>query len=365
MVIDPIRDKTINIKKANCDENIVYILGAGFSAYAGLPVMSNFLSKSKDIYFENPKAYSYFPELFKKFDSMGKIKNYFSTNLFNIEEILSILEMDVAIGNGESDFRDNFIEYIKDVIRYYKFKNDDFRIYKNPEFGTLSEKPFSTNNDVINRYGYFVASLMRLSLFKDKESIYLHGKYLPSKNHYSVITFNYDMIIEQIKTHIESFSSENNEETLSIYKLHGSVDGEIVPPTWAKGISRDMKSVWKGASKKLQEATQIRIVGYSLPITDSYFRYFLKSALLRNSRLKKIDIICYDPSGSVEKNYSDFIDSHFPCYRFMNKKVDDYFYDLMIETRKTGNIELSFDKLEVIHDSFMELKPKEGNLLFG
>lgn len=31
-------------------ENVVYILGAGFSAQFGLPIMSNFLEKSKDMY---------------------------------------------------------------------------------------------------------------------------------------------------------------------------------------------------------------------------------------------------------------------------------------------------------------------------
>jgi hypothetical protein len=34
-------------------KNVVYVLGAGFSAYAGLPVMSNFIEKAKDIYFSD------------------------------------------------------------------------------------------------------------------------------------------------------------------------------------------------------------------------------------------------------------------------------------------------------------------------
>ena len=33
-------------------ERVVYLLGAGFSAPLGLPVMSNFLEKSKYMYFE-------------------------------------------------------------------------------------------------------------------------------------------------------------------------------------------------------------------------------------------------------------------------------------------------------------------------
>ena len=36
--------------KATSNENVVYILGAGFSAQFGLPLMNNFLEKSKDMY---------------------------------------------------------------------------------------------------------------------------------------------------------------------------------------------------------------------------------------------------------------------------------------------------------------------------
>lgn len=362
MVDDTEKHNMINIKKASCDENIVYIIGAGFSAFAGLPVMSNFLTKSKEIYFEDTTKYDYFRELFNKFNGMAKIKNYFSANMFNIEEILSILEMDVAIGNGEADFRDKFINYIKDVISYYSFEKGNFRFYTDKELGSLADKPFSTNNNVINYYGYFVASLLQLKLYDDRISRSLKVDYLSSKNNYSVISFNYDMIIEQIKNHITSFTREQEDRIFDIYKLHGSIDEkDIIPPTWAKSISSDMKETWKDASKKLQNATQIRIIGYSLPITDSYFRFFLKSALLRNDRLKKIDIICYDPNGSVRNNYSDFIDSQFPGYRFMNKKVDDYFYELKSETIKKSynGSAICFNQLEEAHEKFMNSKSIE------
>ena len=354
-------DKNIAVKQAVCDENIVYILGAGFSAYAGLPVMSNFLTKSKDIYFENPEKYKYFEDLFKEFDKMTKIKNYFTSNLFNIEEILSVLEMNVAVG-GETKTRDNFKTYIKDVIKYYNFDKDDFRLYKDRDLGSLDEKPFSSKNDVINRYGYFVASLLHTKLFNMKETYYIQGELQSSKDHYSIITFNYDMIIEQIKKHIEFFTGKIEDGILDIYKLHGSVDGDIISPTWAKSITPEMKSIWSGAFLKLQDATQIRIIGYSLPITDSYFRYFLKSALLENNRLKKIDIICYDANGSVSKNYLEFIDSQFPNFRFVNKKIDDYLFDLKNATVKNRRDFLSFDKLEEVHEKFMTVKTDDERL---
>ena len=35
----------------NKKQNIVFILGAGFSAHYIIPVMGNFISKAKDLYF--------------------------------------------------------------------------------------------------------------------------------------------------------------------------------------------------------------------------------------------------------------------------------------------------------------------------
>jgi hypothetical protein len=72
-------------------ERVVYLLGAGFSAPLGLPVMSNFLEKSKDMYFETPDRYKYFSDVFNQIRDFSVVKNYYNSDLFNIEEILSIL----------------------------------------------------------------------------------------------------------------------------------------------------------------------------------------------------------------------------------------------------------------------------------
>ena len=45
-------------------EKVVYILGAGFSAPLGLPVISNFYEKSKDLYFSDTIQYKYFIKIF-------------------------------------------------------------------------------------------------------------------------------------------------------------------------------------------------------------------------------------------------------------------------------------------------------------
>jgi NAD-dependent SIR2 family protein deacetylase len=71
-------------------ERIVYLLGAGFSAPLGLPVMSNFYFKSQDMFLTDPEKYGHFKDVFDTIRDMSIIKNYYDANLFNIEEILSV-----------------------------------------------------------------------------------------------------------------------------------------------------------------------------------------------------------------------------------------------------------------------------------
>ena len=67
----------------------------------------------------------------------------------------------------------------------------------------------------------------------------------------------------------------------------------ILPPVFNKTDSPKINSVWKAALSILRHAKNIVIVGYSLPKTDIYMQYFLKSAVGPNSDLQKI--IVFDP----------------------------------------------------------------------
>ena len=95
---------------------IVYLVGAGFSAPLGLPVMRDFVMKSKDMLASHPKEFGHFEKIFALIKDMNAAKSYYSADLFNIEEILSILEMSERVG-GRSTKR--FIKYIVDVISFY------------------------------------------------------------------------------------------------------------------------------------------------------------------------------------------------------------------------------------------------------
>ena len=106
-------------------ENITYFLGAGFSAPLGLPVMSDFMRKAKDLYQKEPDKYNWFKTIFEYTEeNLPKILKFYNSDLNNIEEVLSILEMKKIIFDDFSDTE--FKRFIVEVISSFSPKLDFF-----------------------------------------------------------------------------------------------------------------------------------------------------------------------------------------------------------------------------------------------
>ena len=146
--------------------------------------------------------------------------------------------------------------------------------------------------------------------------------------------------------------SESSDGTL-LAKLHGSADkGDIVPPTWSKGVVTSVSPAWKAALEALSNATQIRILGYSLPVADAYVKYLFKAAVIRHQHVQKIDVIGLDGDGSLERRFREFI--KFDYLRFQNGDVADYLESNMKLTRRGNSTRIVFNKLEDAHERFMK-----------
>jgi len=344
-------------------DKTVYILGAGFSAPLGLPVMTNFLEMSKDMYFKNMSRYKDFPKVFESIDQMHKTKSYYSTDLFNIEEILSILEMRDLCGYSKN--RSKFIHYLIDVIEYYT-----------PTFSTPNRQPgnwydhmFSSNRE----YFWFVACIFSLQVLGMNMSNLTFELQSQRAMSYGIITLNYDLILENIIEYIKNnFNCNNNflfeksinssprSDSVYLSKLHGSIDSKvIIPPTWNKSVkNNEIKAFWKLAYKLLSEANNIRILGYSLPASDTYIKYLLRVAIIESENLKKIDVICLDQDSTVKNRYDDFI--HFKNYRFKSENIESYLelnHNLSKNPHRSRNAhQIIFSRLEAAHEQFMNQK---------
>jgi len=339
---------------------IVYLLGAGFSAPLGLPVMSNFLEKSKDLYFSDPQRYQYFNYVLKEIAKMSVVKNYYSTDLLNIEEILSVLAMQKELRGRH--LNKDFLKYIADVISYYTptFRPREYRL------ATWENYIFQSAGSPGGLFGAFVASLIQLRVSTgEARGILRASSFQDSDSTYAVITLNYDLILEHFLTYIESafvnegiaqFVINGLDGGVPLAKLHGSVDtGVMVAPTWNKTLARNLLPAWKTAFALLSKANHIRIIGYSLPTTDAYIKYLLRAAAIESPHLKKIDVLCRDDrKGSVRARYEEFID--FPNFRFVNGDVKEYLefntFERVKRTDGAGLEAIEFRRLEAGHEDF-------------
>ncbi|MEJ2070374.1 MAG: hypothetical protein P8X58_08195 [Syntrophobacterales bacterium] len=353
-------------------ERVVYLLGAGFSAPLGLPVMNNFLSKSKDMYFEDRERYKHFNDVFKQIRDFSVIKHYYDSDQFNIEEILSILEMASQLEGKR--LKKNFIKYLSDVINFY---TPTIQPYLDTLPSNWHDIMFGSDNQHKN-YGYFYAGLLNLCIRKPiRHRVFGLEPSNNVKAFYAVITLNYDRVLENYSDHISSFlnirtdrltfrsefsdSMQSFSERPFFAKLHGSVElDNIVPPTWSKGVDQRILSAWRIAYLALIEATQIRIIGYSLPEADAYVKYLLKSAVMKAPHLKHLDVLCLDPSGEAHKKYDEFV--KFPFYRFVNRDVTDYLasHRNIYRSRRDGdNQVLEVISLEDFHHDFFKTHANE------
>lgn len=343
-------------------ERVVYFLGAGFSAPLGLPVMSNFIEASKDQYFSDRERYAHFGPVFEKLRTLSMVMTGFTADMHNIEEVLSLLEIHAQVNGPQA--RDEFLRYVRDVIAFHTphVGPPRFSIRQ----GNWWNDPFHPVSSLAP-YAHFVGCLFRLALLAPDPDATMDATVAAPhetpawKKAYSVISLNYDMVLENIAGSLHgprlkfAFATEwrNGDDDWSsgpyLAKLHGSADaGPIIPPTWNKTLDDPIRSSWRLAYNLLASANEIRILGYSLPESDAYVRYLVKAAYADNPNLKRIDVGCMDPEGTVKRRYDSFI--RHPRYRFRSMNVLDALHQLLRVKRAAREVYLFYDGVEAAHE---------------
>ncbi len=289
------------------NQSVVFFIGAGFSAPFGLPVMSNFIDKARDLFFYDPTKYKSIGKTLELISKYSSVKNYLNVNLHNIEDLLSIAYMESAITKKSRSMK-LVIDFIKVVIENYT--------------GKVSKEAAS-----------FAELIANASFKKGNTSIgnvyerFYYGKNCDNSD-FGLISLNYDLIVENALSHlalqygkfyelakkpnpiVENFSVTNDlsGSGIPMAKLHGSINRSIIPPTWNKNMNPDIRSDWDLALKLLRNATHIVFLGYSLPSTDNYIKYLLATSLFDNQRLKKTSVITKDSDGQTTNRYKSLFD---------------------------------------------------------
>ena len=336
----------------NTDKN-VYLLGAGFSKEAGLPLQDDFLMVSKEVYFKNPHLYRHFENVFNYQDKLTKMKKFLNYPLLNLEHLFNLIEMDVFYSDNDEkrNIKNDFIKLICDVL-IEKTANP----FTRTSTGNLQLNPI---------YRYYLPFInLFIKQRRNDGRLILHDD--------TIITFNYDLILEGVacyynweceqnmikqlrcnpdnfikfntifgKTNIINeqldvyftknrensfFSNENlfsqseDDNSIKLIKLHGSINWKkayenmafIVPPTWNKS-EPEIRVLWDRAYNELINAKRIIIIGYSFPETDIYVRSLLALALNENKVLQSIYFINPD-AGITKKSCLSLLDTYFEKY---------------------------------------------------
>ena len=329
--------------------NKVYILGAGFSRYAKLPLMNNFYSRSREIFKElnDDDTIKAFKDVYKFWEKYSQVKSYMNVDLLNIEELLSIIEMNSFLSEEKRNKKKNsYLIYLKTVIEKctpdLKFENLNYFV-----------------NSIEDIYSKFISLVFGINFnFDHKDKKFIERN---RKNNNGIISLNYDLLLEKILQIINDYKfneirntnqpfldfyyglDENNYSRLENYgkkislkyaKIHGSINFHkkdnnniplIIPPTWNKTSEKEMKPVWQLAYELLKNSEEIVFIGYSLPETDLYVKYLLINGINDCFNLKKITIVCPDDENeNIRRRYEKF----FPL-SFRNKGKGDVGFEFI------------------------------------
>jgi hypothetical protein len=328
----------------------IFLLGAGASKKAGVPLMKNFLDEAYDLWQQQKlgeEDAEHFKKVFNGISALQRVHSKSRLDINNLESVFATFEM-AKLLNKMPNFRpkeiDNLIKSLKRLIvvtieKKLKLPRRDHNVYP-PE-------PYDEFIDLVKK---------------------LSTKSIP-KQEVSILTFNYDIALD-FALHakrmgpnycLDAHAASN--EAINLLKLHGSlnwstsidnnqiipwdlrdyfahysfgrgvtkwaklgigthlktfnelnnfteIDGEpvIVPPTWNKSnYHNDLSEIWSQSAKELEKAENLFIIGFSLPETDVFFRHLYALGTAGQTPLKKFWVFDPDNSGKVEKRYQQLL----------------------------------------------------------
>lgn len=329
---------------AFANDHNVYILGAGFSAASGIPLIRDFLSKMRSavgwlesqgrhVEADNIKTALQFRL------RAASASHRVSIDPDNIEELFclaSATETDAALTNSMTIAIAATIDYAAKNPPRTSWQTKDVSLAASfePPPGWKATDKATSNRDMkvfcAPLYDLIVGALVGVLTHRTSDS------------RDTFITFNYDTLVEEalsnlgrpfnygLGANVEYAATATCERTESpsadsvpVYKIHGSMnwavvkdrsnqqsdgvrlkvyrryDGQnedkspplLIPPTWRKVFRPELGKVWDGAIRALTVATRVIVIGFSLPPADVHFKYLLAAGLQSNISLKELTFV--------------------------------------------------------------------------
>jgi len=325
----------------------VFILGAGVSASAGIAVARDILRTSIVQLAESSdsekaeRVHKLLAYLYPGFDE--ELRNY-----PNIEDFLNLLEM------------------------AQKFNTEEFIASK----AWSEERLEEVKQITIKAVTEYIWERMRE---KGRQKIVDEFVRLAMKPRDTIITFNWDLIIERSLENYPrnpafeyTYSRKRKSNAFSLLKPHGSIDWfrksvvkklapktdtlhldkelcvfpyfsrasspklldavpTIVPPVAAKEFNFEfLKRTWRGVYRAVSDATELYVIGYSLPKEDQFARLVLRRALRYNiikagrGDKEPVRLTVVNPDEAVGVTFSRLMPKDKPSPSFYQATLEDY-----------------------------------------
>lgn len=325
----------------------VFILGAGFSVDAGLPIVKNFIKQMRLAASSGNNSTN--REIIEGINGVlqwrlfsGSAAHRCKIDPNNIEELFSLIDGDQG-GNGRSMGKKETMQ--KAIVSTLSFcaghnPKEDMKTRLFLQLGNRSKLDKIYLADKKDKSGNHNSWILPVY---DAIASVLSGNICPfgidsQSQRNTIITFNYDTVVEDaferigakfnlglpdvpnlsVDSDYSCNSSEQDDDVTSIFKLHGSINWKLEhseplkliirksvdslwsqisqlnnyilePPTWNKGRSAEiLQRLWDASLSSIRNATRIFIIGYSLPETDMHFKYLMASGLAQNISLESI-----------------------------------------------------------------------------
>lgn len=341
----------------------VFVLGAGASRTAGAPLMHDFIDKAslRAAVETDSRFKEAFTRLFAAITDLQGVHAKAFLDTENIEALFGAVEMGELIGKF-GRMSPESITALREALILAIVRTLDMSIhFPTTERRILAPPAYAELADLIRK-------------------IRSEARSIPHT--FGILTFNYDIAIDYaLYSSGLPYSYGLAEEPISLdgsvplLKLHGSVNWGVcqrcqepvpltfdkvshphlwdsrasvlfdlgskihlvehcsapasgpllVPPTWNKSTHhKRLQNVWRHAAAQLGAAENVFVIGYSLPASDSFFRYLLALGSQSDTRLRRFWVVNPDADGTVQTRFNDiigrgiapkvrFLDSGSPC----------------------------------------------------
>jgi len=328
----------------------VYILGAGTSFHTGAPLLRDFLVTARFLLESKPDLVykDSFHRVFEWINQLRGAAYYIDLDLDNIEHLFSIAEMKKQLGESDGDeiysdlryviletldtcqveWRGDYYQpdptYLNFIEKLSELNESREKINLNTQFD--QDTVITFNYDVMLDYAFYSRSIETDYGLEEIQSspnsfkvLKLHGSLnwgrckecdgeiqivTPTPTTGEGITSSHPLMQDGTKKPFQMVTRVMKETPCNKCKKKNVLEPEIIPPTWSKYVTKTpLPPVWRTAVREIQTAFQIVVIGYSMPLTDTFFQYLLTLGLSTNPNLHRVVVANVDNSETLMNRY--------------------------------------------------------------